>query len=601
MRSGLFILSLCILAGAPRPAAAINPGNSDGPNPAKSAATKPAPKIRPDLVPGYQVKVIEGFTVLLSNETVRNDQSSEDERKPIAVLEHELKTIAGLMPARALKILRNILIWVEWDERVKMSNGREGNPTAIYYGGHQLNLLAQNRHPLKAKNVTILRMKSLTGEHQPRGDSGRCVILHEIAHAVHDQLLGRNNLAVKAAYKQAMERKLYDSNMYAATNEPEFFAELTCSYFDQLQYYPRTRADLHQHDPVTYKLMEQTWGKCKNRLASKSDATSTGDLRVSLETIDLGRPVMGPVITRADLEGRPTMLVLWNAGSRSSLLGLVKVNAWDAELRDFGLVTVGVHLTRARTADLEAVVRARGIGFAITNARWTAKSLVKDYDEFPLCLVFDHAGQCVFRGRPFDAAAPAREVVGKALIAGAGAHSFPRSLAPLVESLRKGWPPSSVLPKLVALTRSRDTETAKVAKALVDKITETGWKGVRQAEVLFKEDPVGAYLQLERFPSVFKDSAVACRAAELLAGLKQDKAVQQELRARARLADVRKLDKDLSSRAGSFDPTGDSFQRDNVILLAHLQRCIGAMKKSWPKSRATEEAISIGTKYGGKE
>lgn len=63
-----------------------------------------------------------------------------------------------------------------------------------------MQLLQEDRHPLKAKNVTILTMKSLTEEHQPKRQSGRCVIRHEIAHAVHDQLIGFNNADIKAAY-----------------------------------------------------------------------------------------------------------------------------------------------------------------------------------------------------------------------------------------------------------------------------------------------------------------------------------------------------------------------------------------------------------------
>jgi hypothetical protein len=34
-----------------------------------------------------------------------------------------------------------------------------------------------------------------------------------------------------------MERKLLDERSYAATNELEFFAEMTCAYYDQLDYY----------------------------------------------------------------------------------------------------------------------------------------------------------------------------------------------------------------------------------------------------------------------------------------------------------------------------------------------------------------------------
>ena len=51
---------------------------------------------------------------------------------------------------------------------------------AVYYGGHQASLLAQGKHPLKAKTITVLSTKGLTEEHQPKRDSGRCVLLHEM-------------------------------------------------------------------------------------------------------------------------------------------------------------------------------------------------------------------------------------------------------------------------------------------------------------------------------------------------------------------------------------------------------------------------------------
>ena len=122
-----------------------------------------------------------------------------------------------------------MLIWVEWDERQALPNGRQGDAAAMYYGGHQSQMLSKGLHPLKSKNITILHMKSLTREHQPKNDSGRCLILHEMKHAVHDQFLGNDNPLVNAAYKQAMERKLFDPSMYASTNEHEFFAEMTCA------------------------------------------------------------------------------------------------------------------------------------------------------------------------------------------------------------------------------------------------------------------------------------------------------------------------------------------------------------------------------------
>src|SRR5262249_32284797 len=113
-------------------------------------------------------------------------------------------------------------------------------------------------------------MLALTKEHQPNRDSERIVILHELSHAVHDCFVQYSNPQVKAAYQQAMERKLYDEvedqfgrkiRGYAAANEREYFAELSCAYLDKLHYQPFTRDGLKTFDPNGYKLMEAVWGK----------------------------------------------------------------------------------------------------------------------------------------------------------------------------------------------------------------------------------------------------------------------------------------------------------------------------------------------------
>jgi hypothetical protein len=197
----------------------------------------------PQTIPGYTIQNIQGFNVIINNNVLSQD-TSKFQRKPLEVLDLELGTIVNLMPADATATLRRLLIWVEWNEQTEMSNGRNGTAEAVYYGGHQLQLLKDGKHPLKAKSVTVLSMLALTREHQPDRESGRCVLLHEMAHAVHNELMGRNSEPVKAAYYQAMQRNLYEKHLYAATNEQEFFAETTCAYFDQLHYYPKTRADL---------------------------------------------------------------------------------------------------------------------------------------------------------------------------------------------------------------------------------------------------------------------------------------------------------------------------------------------------------------------
>ena len=65
---------------------------------AKDKPTTPDDKELPgkplrDLAPGYKTRLIEGFTVLISKETLENADNSTFERKPLEVLELELKTL----------------------------------------------------------------------------------------------------------------------------------------------------------------------------------------------------------------------------------------------------------------------------------------------------------------------------------------------------------------------------------------------------------------------------------------------------------------------------------------------------------------------------
>ncbi|HEY5311433.1 MAG TPA: hypothetical protein VIK18_02900, partial [Pirellulales bacterium] len=507
----------------------------------------------PDNIPGYKVQLIEGFTVVLSAETLKNQDNKQFERKPLDVLDFELKTITRLLPPEAVNILRQLLIWVEWDEHEAMSNGRQGSAAAVYYGGHQLHMLQEGKHPLKAQNITILSMEGLTQEHQPKHDSGRCVILHEMTHAVHDQFIGDDNLTIKAAYKQAMERKLYDPQMYASTNEHEYFAELTCAYFDQLNYYPRTRKDLEKLDPITYQLMESFWGK-RQESATPVDQVTSADLKLRVEDVDLGKAVMGPTLTVKDLQGRVALVLLWHAGSTSSLACFQKLNAWNAELGDFGLSCVAVHLTGTQAEDVRKAAESRNVAFTVTEGRWTSGGLISDFKDFPRCLVFDPSGRCVFKGAPFDAETAVRAAVGAALVDGAGITEFPKGTAAQAEALRKGKSPALVLPQLLTHSRSSDDQTAAAAKKLIASLTAGGQQALEQAEPLVQTEPVAAYLKIERLPLVYKGTPLATSATKMLGKLKRDKGVVAELRARPTLVMVRAADAELSSRPGAFDP-----------------------------------------------
>ena len=582
----LLVVSCLVLSGPTSGVAQQPPKKAD---PALKSLPESYKPVKPDpdkpvtQIKGYRAYTVLGFSVLLSDECVKQHAESTSERKPLDVLERELKSLAELMPPKPLATLRKVLIWVQWDEGRQVENGRKGAAVGIYQSS-----IRGEEHPLRKQAITILKLKSLTAEHQPDVDSGRCVMLHELAHAVHDQQLSFENADVKAAFKQGLERKLYDASMYAVTNDKEFFAELTCAYFNQLDYHPKTRADLKKHDPATYILMEKFWGKPKGDTAVSGGKASD----VALKDLPLGKPVLGPKVGLDDLAGKPAAVLLWNVGTASSLGSLSKMNTLAAELEPFGLKVLAVHLTGAQRDDYADEVKQRGVKLAIAADLWTEDSIIKNFKDFPQVFVFGHDGSCTYQGAPFGAETAIRKVVGAALLSGGGAD-VAKALPTISENLRQGKPIFAVLPSILNAARDANADVSTAARTLLKQITATATATVEGAEALAATDPVAAYLKIETIPDQYKGTQLGSKAAALLTKWKADKGVQQELKARALLVPVQKLDIELSGKPGSFDPQLPRFQRDNEALLTQLHEAAAKLQKAYPKALSTEEALRI--------
>ena len=94
-------------------------------------------------------------------------------------------------------------------------------------------------------------------------------VLHELAHAYHDQVLGFEEARVLAAWDGFVASGhgasvLYTGggrrHHYALTNQKEFFAEMTEAYFGMNDFYPFTNPELKEAEPETFALLEEIWG-----------------------------------------------------------------------------------------------------------------------------------------------------------------------------------------------------------------------------------------------------------------------------------------------------------------------------------------------------
>jgi hypothetical protein len=95
------------------------------------------------------------------------------------------------------------------------------------------------------------------------------VVLHELAHAYHDQVLGFEEPRIRKAYEDFQRSGrgdralLYDGSRvrhYGLTDQKEFIAEMTESYFGVNDFFPFNRAELMTAEPEIYQLMQAVWG-----------------------------------------------------------------------------------------------------------------------------------------------------------------------------------------------------------------------------------------------------------------------------------------------------------------------------------------------------
>lgn len=201
----------------------------------------------------YAQRDIRGFTVLVHREALSHPA---EVREALQELEEQIRRVVRVVPSGTLWQLRHVRIWLEWEN--KPNGAAEYHPSAEWLREHGYN-------PEKARGIEISNARNFV--RWSRGEQP-WMLLHELAHAYHHQVLGYENRMVLIAYRHAMQRGLYEQveyirggkqKAYATTNVQEYFAELSEAYFGKNDFYPFTREHLAKHDPVGYKMVEQAW------------------------------------------------------------------------------------------------------------------------------------------------------------------------------------------------------------------------------------------------------------------------------------------------------------------------------------------------------
>ena len=226
-----------------------------GRNKAKNSKTSSAKKDdAANEVANYTNHNIEGWVVRVSDSLMAEDKATT--KRAIELLSQQLRTTAKVLPPKALKQVRTVPIWLS----PKYGDRRQ---TGEYHPN--LKWLKDNkRHPKLHRSVEFTNTSIFEKEVRRMP----MLLVHELAHAYHDQVLSFEHSEIKKAYDQAVESGTYESvrrnngrteKAYAITNHKEYFAETSEAFFGVNDFYPFNERELKRHDPVMYEVLAKVW------------------------------------------------------------------------------------------------------------------------------------------------------------------------------------------------------------------------------------------------------------------------------------------------------------------------------------------------------
>lgn len=205
-----------------------------------------------------EIRKIEGWNVHIDPQLLPGGEHFIEGEQALKMLANNLQRIKILLPEKILKDVQTLEIWIEH---------KHPRLSAMQYHPSKGWLLANKHDPRLAKKVHITRAGALLSKQQMLKHP--MVVLHELAHAYHDQILDFDNPKILKVFNNAKEKGLYEKVMlytgrevrhYGLNNHKEFFAEATESYFYRNDFYPFVGAELKKYDPDCYALMVDIWG-----------------------------------------------------------------------------------------------------------------------------------------------------------------------------------------------------------------------------------------------------------------------------------------------------------------------------------------------------
>ena len=205
----------------------------------------------------HDEQTIEGWRVLVDRSLLTEPHEKEG-RTALRFLSNQLYEIAERFPEKRVAELRTITIRLDRNHALK---NMQYHPSARWLrdNGYDPSMAKQVHIPQADRMVRLLRDYA-----QPS------VVMHELAHAWHDQIIGFDHAPIRAGYRTFVESGNFEKVLhlsgrqrkhYALTNHKEFFAEMTEAWFGTNDFYPFVRAELQEVSPQTAALLKSVWGR----------------------------------------------------------------------------------------------------------------------------------------------------------------------------------------------------------------------------------------------------------------------------------------------------------------------------------------------------
>ena len=201
---------------------------------------------------------LEGWQVFVDDRLFEAENRELGERA-LRLLSNALFDIAFQVPEGSVEKLRKVKIFLD------LSHGEltsaQYHPSVEWLTNHGYNAELE-----KSVHIPVAaRFASKNQQHEQPW-----MVLHELAHAYHDQFLenGFENKPLRKLWQSTLDSGKYTQTLhingsttkhYALTNQMEFFAEMTESYFGRNDFYPFVRAELLTDFPECHKLIQNLW------------------------------------------------------------------------------------------------------------------------------------------------------------------------------------------------------------------------------------------------------------------------------------------------------------------------------------------------------